>query len=106
MAIIIFAMNKDNKKSMITVLTVVTTASIPLVIASVVNILTVFSSQISMITTPFNSLCNVVSIVLMYFAAKTVFGTEKNSDFIKKFIAIEAIYYIAYFVLAFLKIYI
>lgn len=106
MSLIIFVMNKNNKKSLITVLTVVTTASVPLVIASIVNILTIFSSQISMITTPFNSLCNVISIVLMYFAAKTVFGTEKNSDFIKKFVAIEAIYYIAYFVLAFLKIYI
>lgn len=106
MSIIIFAFNKNNKKSLTTILTVVTTASIPLVIASIANILTVFSSQIGMITRPFNSFCSVISIVLMYFATKSVFGTEKNSEFIKKFIMIEAVYYIVYFVLAFLKIYI
>lgn len=105
-SLIIFAMNTKNKKQLTTVLTVVIVANLPIVIASVVQLLTIVSSQISLITTPFTKLCSVISVVLMYFAIKSIFGTEKNSDFIKKFVIIEGIYYIAYIVLSLLKIYI
>ncbi len=106
MAIIVLVMNKKNKKSLTTLITAVTTASIPTVIASIVSLLTVFSSQISIITIPFSSLCNVISIVLTYFTLKAIFNVEKSSEFIKKFVIIEAIYYVVYIVLSLLEIYI
>ena len=106
MSLIVFAMNTKNKKQLTTIITVVIVASLPLVIASVVDLLKIFSSQVSLITTPFAKLCNVISIVLMYFSIKSIFGVEKNSDFIKKFAIIEGVYYIAYIILALLKIYI
>lgn len=106
MSLIIFIMNSKNKKSLTTVMSTVTTANIPTVIASVVNLLTIISTSISVITIPFAKLCSVVSVVLMYFAIKAIFGAEKNSEFVKKFVIIESIYYVAYIVLSLLKIYI
>lgn len=106
MSVIVLIMNKQNKKPLTKLITVVTTANIPVVIASVVGILTSIVSSVSTITIPFTSLCNTISIVLMYFTLKSVFKVEKNSDFIKKFVIIEAIYYVAYIVLSLLKIYI
>ena len=106
LSLIIYLMNQKNKKSLSTIITLVTVAKIPVIIASVARILTVLSSQIGIITRPFSTFCSVISVILLYFAAKSIFNVEKNSDFIKKFIAIEGIYYIVYFVLAFLEIYI
>lgn len=106
MSIIVLIMNSKNKKSLTTIITTVTTANIPLVIASVVSILTIFGSSISKITIPFTGLCSAVSIVLMYFTLKSIFGEEKNSEFIKKFALVELVYYIAYIVFSLLNIYI
>ena len=106
MSVIVLVMNSKNKKSLTTIITTVTTANIPLVIASVVSILTIFGSSISTITIPFTRLCSAVSIVLMYFTLKSIFGEEKNSEFIKKFALVELVYYIAYIVFSLLNIYI
>jgi len=106
MSLIVFLMNTKNKKSLTTVITEIIVANIPLVIASIVSLLTIISSQITMITRPFTALCNVIATILTYFATKALFNVEKNSDFIKKFVAIEAIYYVAYIIVSFLGIYI
>ena len=106
MSIIVLVMNKKNKKPLTTIITAVTTANIPVVAASVVSLLTIFSTSASIITSPFAILCNTISTVLMYFALKAVFGEEKNSDFIKKFVMVEAIYYVAYIIFSLLRIYI
>ena len=103
---IIYFMNKENKKSLVTIMTAVTTAKIPVIVASVVSLLTLFSSSAYKITSPFTSLCSVVSVVLTYFTAKSIFKEEQNSKFFKKFVAIEAIYYVAYILISFLEIYI
>ncbi len=103
---IIYFMNKVNKKSLVTIITAVTTAKIPVIVASVVSLLTMFSVSAYKITTPFASLCSVVSVILTYFTAKNIFKEEQNSKFFKKFVAIEAIYYVAYILISFLEIYI
>lgn len=106
MSLIVFIMNTKNKKQLTTVITAIISASIPLVIASVVSLLTIFGTKVSTITAPFTSFCNVISTILMYFAIKAIFGTEKNSEFIKKFILVQGIFYIVYIVLSFFEIYI
>lgn len=106
MSIIAFVMNRKNKKQLTTIMTVVMVASLPLAIAAVISLLTVISSKVSLVTTPFARLCNVTSIVLMYFALKALFNEEKNSDFIKKFVLVEIIYYACYIVLSLINIYI
>lgn len=103
---IIYFMNKENKKSLVTIMTAVTTAKIPVIAAAVISLLTIFASTAYKITTPITSLCSVISIVLTYFAAKTICGDEQNSKFFKKFVIIETIYYVAYILISFLEIYI
>lgn len=103
---IMYFMNKENKKSLVTVMTAVTTAKIPVIAASVISLLTLFASSAYKITSPISSLCSVISVVLTYFTAKTIFAEEENSKFFKKFVAIEAIYYVAYILISFLEIYI
>ncbi|MBQ2938337.1 MAG: hypothetical protein IJE05_05640 [Clostridia bacterium] len=106
MSVIIMIVNKENKKSLTQLITCITTARLPLAIAGVVSLLTLINSSISAFTTPFSKLCSVISILLTYFVAKDIFAEKENSKFIKKFVIIEGIYYIAYFVLTYLGIYI
>jgi len=103
---IIYIMNKKSKKSLITIITAITTAKIPVILASVLSLLTIFSYSATRITGPFTSLCSVISVVLTYFTTKLIFNEEKNSEFIKTFVKIEAIYYVAYILISFLEIYI
>lgn len=102
---IVYVMNKENKKSLMTTITAIVTAKIPVIIGAVVSLLTIIDSNIGKITNPFSSLCSVISVVLTYFAMKSVIGEEQNSKFFKKFVAIEAIYYVVYVVVSLLGIY-
>lgn len=106
MSCIIYFMNKENKKSLITIITSVTSAKIPVIVASVISLLNIFSSSAYKITNPINSFALVISIVLTYFTTKSIMGEEQNSKFFKKFVIIEAMYYIAYLLISFLEIYI
>lgn len=106
MSVIILLFNKNNKKKLTTIIAAVTTANVPVVIASVLRLTLIISSQMSKITVPFSAFCSSISLVLTYFTVKSILGTEKNSDFIKKFALVEACYYVAYFVFTFLGIYI
>lgn len=103
---IVYLMNKENKKSIITTATSIAIAKIPVVLASVVSLLTLISSNASPLVSRFSSFCSVVSIVLVYFSTKALFGEEQNSKFIKKFVVIYAIYYVVSLVFYYLGIYI
>ena len=103
---IVYVMNKKEKRSLPTLLTSITIAKIPVILASVISLLTIFSYSASKITIPFASFCSIVSIILTYFTIKTIFKEEQNSKFLKTFVIIEAIYYIAYIIISFLEIYI
>ncbi len=106
MSLIVFLMNKNNKKPLTVIISAITTANIPTVISAIVSLLTIVSTSAYILTEPFSKLCFIISTVLTYFTIKNIFNEEKNSNFIKKFVIIEAIYSIAYIVLSLLKIYI
>lgn len=91
-SLIAFLMNKDNKKSLITVISTISIAQLPRIIASLASLLTIFSSRISTITSPFSSLCYALSVVLTFFGLKHIFGTEKCTEFFKKYMLIVLIY--------------
>lgn len=105
-SLIVLVLNKKNKKSLTDIISTVTITQLPLIVASVVSLLTMISTKISMITSPFSSLCSIVSIVLGYFGFKELFGEEDNSMFIKKYVLIQLVYHIAYIVIGLLGIYI
>lgn len=106
MSSIVYVFNKNNKKSMVSIITSIVTANIPIILASVISLLTLFSGRISIITTPINSIASCVSIVLTYFVTKMIFQEESDTEFIKKFVMIEVIYYICRVVISLLEIYI
>lgn len=102
----IFVLNKKKDKSLVTILSVMTAAYLPMVVSAVVNILRLISSNVYTIISPFSSLCAVVTTVLTYFGAKALLGEEDDKEFIKTFVLIQVIYHVAYIVLGFLGIYI
>lgn len=103
---IVYFMNKNEKKSLTTILTSITIAKIPTILAAVVSLLTIFSISAYKITLPFTTFCSVVTTILTYFTIKAIIKEEQNSKFLKTFIIIEGIYYLAYLVISFLEIYI
>ena len=105
-SIIALVLNKENKKPLTTVISTVTITKLPLIIASVVSLLTIISSKISILSTPFSNLCSIVAIVLSFFGFKNIFGAEDGKAFIKKYVLIEIIYQIAYVIIGLLGIYI
>lgn len=106
MSAIVFIMNKNNKKSFITVLTSITAAQIPVIVADILGLLKIISLSISKLLTPFSMFCSTISIVFTFFAIKALVGEEDSSKFLKTFVIIQAIYYVAYLIISYLEIYI
>lgn len=104
-SIIALVMNKNNKKSLIDVISTVTITQIPLMVATLVSLLTIISSEISIVTSPFAALCKTLAIVLGFFGFKYLFG-EECKTFIKKYVIIQLVYQVCYVVISLLGIYI
>lgn len=105
-SIIVVLLNKSNKKSLLTIITTLTFTKIPLIIASLVSLLTLISSKIGDIVQPFCDLCLIISIVLEYFGLKNLFKEESDKVFFKKYILIQSIYIVVSLLAMLLKIYI
>ena len=105
-SVIVIVLNKRNKKSLTTIISTVTITQLPLMISSLASLLTIISSNISLVTTPFAKICSVVTIVLGYFGFKNLFGEYDDKVFIKKYVLIQVVYYVAYIVIKLLGIYI
>lgn len=106
LSLTILILNKNKDKSLVTIMSVVTAAKLPIVIASVLSLLKLISRDVRTVTTPFELLCGVISTVLIYFGAKYLLRAKDDKSYIKQFVIIEGIYYIAYIVVGLLQIYI
>lgn len=104
-SLIILAMNKSSKKSLTTIISTVTIARVPIIIASFVELLTIINSEMLKITTQFTGLCSVISSILLYFGIKKLYNKEDDNTLIRTVIIIEGIYYIIKFGISFLGIY-
>lgn len=105
-SIIVLILNKKNKKSLTTIISTVTITQLPLMISTLASLLTIISSNISLVTKPFASLCSTVATILGYFGFKNLFGEEGSKTFIKKYVLIQAMYYVVYIIIGLLGIYI
>lgn len=103
---IVLILNKNNKKPLTTIISTVTITQLPLIISSLVSLLTIISSKVSLLTIPFAKICSVVTIILSYFGFKNLFAEDDDKTFIKKYVLIQVIYYIAYILIKLLGIYI
>lgn len=105
MSVVLYFLNSKKSKPLTTVLTTVITAKIPVVLAKVIGLVTLFSSSASKIVSPIAGLLGVVSTVLMFFGVKSLFEIEDDdNEAIKKFVIVEAVFYIAAFLISFLGI--
>lgn len=100
----VYIVNKKSKRSFITIITAMTVAKIPVIISSLFGFLTYISHKVTSITSPISALLSVISTVLVYFAVKFLSDEENDSNALKAFIKVEAIYYIICFALSFLEI--
>lgn len=105
-SLIVLVLNKKNKKSLPTIISTVTITKLPIIISTAASLLTLISSNISMVTVPFAKICSAVAVVLGYFGFKNLFGEEDDKVFIKKYVLIQIAYYVAYIVIKLLGIYI
>lgn len=102
---LVYGFRKNKNKSFLNIASSIIIAKIPVVIASVVNLLTIIGSGISKITNTFSGFCSILSTVLLYFAIKNLSDEEQNNSYFWKFALIIGIFYIVKFVFSYLGIY-
>ena len=106
MSVIVYLLGAQQKnKSMVSILTLITISTLPLVCANVLDLLRLISTDVNKIMNPVNYFAQVITIVFMYFGLKDLLGIEDHSKFLKKFMTIQVLYFGVYFVLSFLGIY-
>ena len=106
MGVVIFLLNKKSKKSLITILTTVVTVNLPVIIARVISLLKIISSNIVGITSEVTSLASIISTIFMFFAIRDLFNEEDEKSAFKKFFIVETIYIVVAFIISYLGIYI
>lgn len=88
-AIIVLIMNRQNKKSLITVISTLIVTSIPVVVNEVIDVIEILVSGVTIISSPISTMFSVVATVLTYFGMKDLFEEEDNGSFIKKYAIIK-----------------
>ena len=87
--VIIFLFYK-NKKSLLTTLSTMVVAYVPVIFSNVVNIVYLLITQLSLITSPINAGLGVAQTILTYFGIKTLME-EDDETFMIKFVIIEVV---------------
>ena len=104
-AIVILILNKENKKSLITIISTIAVASVPVVINNVIDVIEIFISGISIVTSPISTGFSAIATVLTYFGMKDLFGIEEHKDFVKKYVVIKILAAFILIILARIGIY-
>lgn len=88
-AIIILIMNKQNKKSLITIISTLTIAAVPTIINEIIDIIEGLVSGITIISSPISTMFSAIALVLTYFGMKDLFEEKEDKSFIKKYAIIK-----------------
>ena len=106
LSVIVLVMNRSSRRSLTTIISAVTIARIPTILASVVSLLTIAHVDMLRLTGPFSAFASVLSTVLLYFAIKELYDEEDDNSFMKTFILIQAAFFAARFLISFTGIHI
>lgn len=90
-AVIILIFNKQNKKSLITIISTIVVAGIPTICNEVINIIERILPGISIITSPITTVLSAIALILTYFGIKDLLVIEDHKDSIKKYAIIKLI---------------
>lgn len=104
-AVVIFIMNKNNKKSLPVVLMTLITAAVPMVVVEVINVLESIVGAIRLVSSPISTGLISVSAILTYFGIKELFAEEEHNKFIKTFAIIEVVSALIFYLLSSAGIY-
>lgn len=104
LTVIIFMLNKKHKKSLPTVLSTVITIYTPMVVATALQLLYLIDYNMIKIIKPITALASFITVVLSYFAMKDIFEEETELGAFKKFVLVEAIYFVVAVIVSFLGI--
>lgn len=102
---LVYGFKKNKNKSFLTIASTILVAEIPVVIASIVNLLTIFGSGVLKLTSYFSGFCSILSTVLLYFAIRELSDEGENKSYFWKYALIIGIFYVVSFVLSYLGIY-
>ena len=102
--ILYFFQKQSGKKSLTNLITILTISASPLIIASVINLITLFSKDFSHLSQPLLIFAQILTVIFTYFGVKNLIDSD-DEGYLKTFIKIEAVYYVAYFLISFLGIY-
>lgn len=104
MAFVLLWLNKKEKKSLITYITTITTVKLPIILAELVSLLTLIDSDISTVTSKVSTFARHISFVLLFFAIKSLSNETDDKRAFKKFVVVEGVWIVLYFVISLLGI--
>ena len=84
-ALVILVFNRENKKSLLTIISTVVVAKIPLIFNTILAIISSLISELSIITSPINATLTAVSTILLYFGYKELANKEEKGSTILTF---------------------
>ena len=90
-AVIVYVMNKNNKKPLTTVIATMIVGAVPVIINSVIDLVDFFVSGLTIVTGPIGTMLSALSIILTYFGMKDLFAEEDDAKFIKKCAVIKVL---------------
>lgn len=103
LSLVVYVMNKNNKKPLTTVISTMVVASVPLVIYDLLEIVSFLfhgTSVVTLFTSPISTMLYAVSIVLTYFGMKELFAESEEKEAVKKFAIVKLVVALAMFILA------
>lgn len=101
---ITYIMAKDKKKPFVQVVKSIVIAKIPVVIATIAELLELFGNQVYKIVNPFSGFCSILSTILLYFTIRALYEDKDDNHFVKRFAIVMGIFYIAKFIISFFSI--
>ena len=103
LSLVVYVMNKNNKKPLTTVISTMVVASVPLVIYDALEIVSFLfhgASVVTLFTSPISTMLYALSIVLTYFGMKELFAEAEEKETVKKFAKVKLVVALAMFILA------
>jgi len=104
LSLIVFILNKKNKKSLTTVISTMVSAYLPTIVASIISLLNLINSNVYKITSPISMIATFITVILSYFAIKDIFEEETELGTFKKFVLVQVIYFAVAFVVSYFGI--
>ena len=104
-SIVVLIMNRNNKKSLITVISTLVIAAVPVVINQLISLINILVSGITIVTSPITTALSAIALILTYFGMKDLFEEDEDSSFIKKYAIIKLIAAFVLVILARIGIY-